>query len=95
MAPSIMRWRLQAPSRSHPGTLHEIEGWFREGQGAAACDCEAFKFRRKCSHLTVVREVCGWVATLGAEVQSWQQRHDHVCPRCGGTTEWRAFFPDA
>jgi hypothetical protein len=95
MAPPIVRWRLRVPSKSHPEETHEVGGWYREGHGAATCDCKAFQFRRHCSHLTVTREVCGWAAVLGAEVQTWAQRHDHICPRCGGVTEWRAFLPEA
>jgi hypothetical protein len=94
MAPLIVRWHLRVPSKSHPGEAHEVAGWFREGHGDAVCPCKAFQFRHRCSHLTVTREECGWAALLGAEVQSWEQRHEHVCPRCGGATEWRAFLPE-
>lgn len=94
VAPSRVHWLLRAPSKSHPGTWHVVGGWYCEGQGGAACDCQAFKFRSRCSHLTVTREACEWVAALGAEAQTIEQRKGHLCPRCGGPTEDRWFLPE-
>lgn len=52
-----------------------------------ACDCDGYRFRRKCRHVTALREkLCGWDSFLSEEQQTPQQDMEAVCPRCGSET---------
>jgi hypothetical protein len=52
-----------------------------------SCTCPGFTYRRRCKHVTEMREkLCGWSELGGPEAQSPQQEMEAVCPRCGGET---------
>lgn len=52
-----------------------------------ACDCDGYRFRGKCRHVTALREkLCGWDDFISDETQTPQQEMEAVCPKCGSET---------
>jgi hypothetical protein len=53
------------------------------------CDCKGFEYRGYCSHQKKALEsVCWWPLGQWKEDQTDTQRHDKICPHCGGPTHW-------
>ena len=80
---------IKVESASHPGEHHVVlvNSW--GGAKDGICECEGYEFRGECKHQLIAWDrVCGWQEIFGPETQNDQQRHDKVCPRCGGATMW-------
>lgn len=53
------------------------------------CSCEGYKYRGRCRHQAVAaRTRCDWTE-FQEEQQSFDQRQEKICPRCGGHTDWK------
>ena len=73
--------RSKVVSKSRPNGPHVVTAKGRDL--VVHCDCESFKYRKRCSHVEVVDQECGWNSGRSAV----RQVADGVCPICGSGTE--------
>jgi hypothetical protein len=79
---------VRVPSSSSPGEYHSVLVMDRDDPSEGICDCEGFQYRGHCRHLDEAEALaCQWREGDDPQ-QNAQQRHDKICPRCGGNTEW-------
>lgn len=71
-------------SSSDHKTEYKISGYFVDGQ--LECTCPGFRFRGTCKHANLQVESCGWNSVDSREPQTFRQRENHICPRCGSKT---------
>jgi hypothetical protein len=51
------------------------------------CECDGFRFRRKCRHVDALRQkLCCWNEQISDEKQTPQQEMEGKCPKCGAET---------
>ena len=81
----VRKFKIRVPSNSEDGVFHEVSGEVGD-LGAINCTCKGFKFRKTCSHVEVIFEVCGWAEGEAEESQNGRQRQLRICPRCGSET---------
>jgi hypothetical protein len=57
------------------------------------CECLSFVHRGWCHHQEEAFDsLCRWASIQGPEEQTRDQRHNHICPRCGNETISEAEF---
>lgn len=79
---------IEVPSHSDPDKTYVV--LIPSEDEDPICECRGFEVRGHCSHQQEALEAqCLWdEAYVDAEEQTPEQRHEQVCPRCGGPTEW-------
>lgn len=66
--------------------LVSLPPWDRN-ESEAVCECPSYEFRGRCRHQReALALVCNW-SELDGELQTAEQRSNHVCPECGGKTQ--------
>lgn len=84
---SNLEWqqvKIASSSRKDVEYTVDIPPW--GGTEDVTCDCPSFTYRGYCRHTAAALErICNW-SSRDPIPQTERQRHDRVCPRCGGST---------
>ena len=84
------------PSESNPDVGHVVLVNPYVSKREFVCDCLGFEYRGTCSHQEkALHKVCWWpLVTRPGIDQTPEQRHNKVCPYCGGPTKWEMVDAD-
>lgn len=84
---------VEVPSHTIPGLTYCVDVGDLDDLEEVICECEGYLYRGYCSHqLEAIERVCGWYEPVGPETQTLTEKHNKICPRCGGPTEWLMDF---
>jgi hypothetical protein len=74
---------------AHVGGYEQTNLFSETGQ--PRCTCKAYQFAKEpktCKHIhQAIYEACAWHQQYSDEVQTEEQRENHICPKCGGATQ--------
>lgn len=82
------------PSASEENKEYRVlVAWPNDEMDDLTCECLSFIHRGQCHHQQAAFDsLCRWTSIDGPEEQTSDQRHHHICPRCGDETITEAEF---
>jgi hypothetical protein len=87
-------FELYIPSSTEPQKKYRVlVPWPDDTVNDLTCECLSFVHRGHCHHQQEAFDaLCRWTSIDGPEEQTFEQRHNHICPRCGGETLMEAEY---
>jgi len=84
---SNLEWQeVEVRSATRKGASYTVSIPPWAGTEDVTCECPSYVFRGSCRHTAqALEKICNW-SSGGPVPQTDEQRHNRVCPRCGGQT---------